>query len=178
MYFFLILHTLRYSILHIKANTHAHLCMCWRVPKVLGTRKKRRKQFTLRTWAIHTPHAEYLLHYDELPFNDARASACLISQISLHLALSTSSLCQMLCAPIISVNSRCNFCFYQAGVLRISSCTALGCALKWRGRLRGGGTVKLDGYRAGTTTKHTSCSPDAFTISASLRIYIHMGFAY
>lgn len=119
----------------------------------------------------------HLLHYDELPFNDARASACLISQISLHLALSTSSLCQMLCAPIISVNSRCNFCFYQAGVLRISSCTALGCSLKWRGRLRGGGTVKLDGYRAGTTTKHTSCSPDAFTISASVRIYIHMGFA-
>ncbi len=92
-------------------------------------------------------HAEYLLHYDELPFNDARASACLSSQISLHLALSASSLCQMLCAPIIWVNSRCNFCFYQAGVLRISSCTALGCALKWRGRLRGGGTVKLDGYR-------------------------------
>lgn len=127
--------------------------MRWWVIKVLGTRKKKYKQFTLRTWAIHTPHTEYLLHYDELPFNDARASACLISQISLHLALSTSSLCQMLCAPIISVNSRCNFYFYHAGVLRISSCTALGCALKWRGRLRGGGTVKLDGYRAGTPTK-------------------------
>lgn len=123
------------------------------------------------------------LHHDELPFNDARVSACLVSQISVHLALSTSSLCQMLCAPIISVNSRCNFCFYHAAVLRISSCAALGCALKWRGRLRGGETVKLDRYRAGTTKKQTLCSLDAFYQQCLPEVLedlygLHMSFVY